>query len=112
MAQGASDEANVIDGERSNQIQIACGASHSRSRTKARSSRAERRQLTRAAGSPERKRAELPEGFARPGLPSPMDSVQQRMRDLGAATMRLGRRAASVDASWRMRRSESDAAIG
>ena len=47
-------DANCIEGERSNQIQTVWAASHSRSRTKARSSRAERRQSTRDDGSPDR----------------------------------------------------------
>ena len=51
---GARLDANCIEAERSNQIQTVCAASHSRSRTKARSSRAERRQSTRDDGSPER----------------------------------------------------------
>jgi hypothetical protein len=52
---GARLEPNCIEAERSNQIQTVCAASHSRSRTKARSSRAERRQSTRDDGSPDRK---------------------------------------------------------
>src|SRR5713226_2756089 len=51
-----SGEANIMEGERSGQIHTVWAASHSRSRTYRWSSRAERRQSTRCAGSPETKR--------------------------------------------------------
>src|SRR5215469_12088161 len=52
----ASGEAKYIDRDRSGQIHTVCAASHSCSRTYKWSSRAERRQSTLEAGSPETKR--------------------------------------------------------
>src|ERR1700730_10482331 len=52
----ASGEENSMEGERSGQSHTVCAASHSRSRTYRCSSRAERRQSTRRAGSPEKNR--------------------------------------------------------
>ena len=74
-------EPNCIEGERSNQIQTVCAASHSRSRTKARSSRAERRQSTRDDGSPDRKGRNCQKVSPEPRAAPAVNAVTHRLGD-------------------------------
>src|SRR6516162_162467 len=92
----ASGEAKYIDRDRSGQIHTVCAASHSCSRTYRWSSRAERRQSTREAGSPETKRRycqKFSPGPARRRPCRPWITVAATRR---ASRMRRGMLAASV----------------
>src|SRR5271165_2664715 len=91
-----------IDADRSNQIQTVWAASHSRSRTKARSSRAERRQSTRDDGSPDMNGLNCQNVSPEPARRRPCTPWRTVWAILRAAMTRLGRRAESVAASWRM----------
>ena len=106
----ASSEPKAIDAERSNQRQSVCAASHSRSRTNAWFSRADRRQSTRAAGSPDTNGRNCQNVSPGPACLRPWTPCITLCAIRRAATTRLGRRAASVAACSR-RRDEGAGAV-